>query len=128
MKSAYALGIKIRDQVNGADASPSSASNLNWKKIWKLNVANKVKVFVWQLAHNSLQVKMNIAKRGVILDTLCPVCHRFDEDTGHLLFKCKDMQLCWRLLNMEEVRTCLLSQASVKDMLEKVWNLQGDVQ
>lgn len=29
VKSAYALGIKIRDQVNGADASPSSASNFN---------------------------------------------------------------------------------------------------
>jgi hypothetical protein len=27
-----------------------------------------------------------------------------------------------------EVRTCLLSQASVKDMLEKVWSLKADMQ
>jgi hypothetical protein len=43
-----------------------------WKKIWKMNVANKVKVFVWQLAHNSLQVKQDIARRGIKLDTNAP--------------------------------------------------------
>uniref|UniRef100_A0A0A8ZPW8 Reverse transcriptase zinc-binding domain-containing protein n=1 Tax=Arundo donax TaxID=35708 RepID=A0A0A8ZPW8_ARUDO len=130
VKSAYALGIKIRDQVNRTDASHSytAASSFDWKKIWRLKVANKVKVFVWQFAHNSLQVKMNIARRGVNLDTLCPVCQRFDEDLGHLFFKCKDMRLCWRLLNLEKVRISLLSQISVQDILDKVWGYQDDMQ
>jgi len=35
VKSSYALGIKIRDQANGADASSSSddESSFDWKKI-----------------------------------------------------------------------------------------------
>jgi hypothetical protein len=66
-------------------------------------VANKVKVFVWQMAHNSLQVKLNIARRGIKLDTLCPMCCRFDEDIGHLFLKCKDMRLCWLVLKCGEV-------------------------
>ena len=80
VKSAYTLGIRIRDHHNGADASTSNgeASCFDWKRVWRMNVANKVKVFVWQLAHNSLQVKKNIARRGVKLDTLCPICQRFD--------------------------------------------------
>jgi hypothetical protein len=35
-------------------------------------------------------VKRNIARRGVDLDARCPMCLRFDEDPGHLFFKCKE--------------------------------------
>ena len=82
VKSAYALGIEIRDKETGADASTSCTASYNfeWKEIWRLNVANKVKVFVWQMAHNSLQVKRNIARNGIKLDTLCPMCYIFYED------------------------------------------------
>ena len=64
VKSAYALGIRIRDQTAGPNASTSCAAtcSFDWKKIWKMNVANKVKVFVWQFAHNSLPIKRNICK------------------------------------------------------------------
>jgi hypothetical protein len=48
----------------------------------------RIKLFVWRLAHNSgLQVKLNIARRGLDLNTPCPIWSRFDEDTGHLCFK-----------------------------------------
>lgn len=47
VKSAYALGVKLRDKQNGADASSSATaiSTFDWKRIWKLDVPNKVKVF-----------------------------------------------------------------------------------
>lgn len=94
-----------------------------------MDIANKVKVFVWQLAHNSLQVKQNIARRGIKLDTLiCPMCHWFDEDMGHFFLKCKDVRLCWLLLNVEEVRIRLLSVRSGKEMLEEIWKLEEAVQ
>ena len=130
VKSAYTLGIRIRDHHNGADASTSNgeASCFDWKRVWRMNVANKVKVFVWQLAHNSLQVKKNIARRGVKLDTLCPICQRFDEDMGHLFLKCKTMRLCWLLLNLEEVRVSFLQLRTGRDMLEKIWTLQDEIQ
>jgi hypothetical protein len=55
VKSAYALGIRIRDHENGIAASSSSAAtcNIDWRKVWRLNVANKVKVFIWQLLNCS---------------------------------------------------------------------------
>lgn len=88
VKSTYALGIRICDQQYncGTACSSSAGTGFQWKKIWTLDVANKVTVVVWRLAYNSLQVKMNIARRGVSLDTLCPICLRFDEDSGHLFF------------------------------------------
>ncbi|KAF8722557.1 hypothetical protein HU200_022387 [Digitaria exilis] len=47
---------------------------------------------------------------------------------GHLFLKCKDMRLCWLLLNMEELRVSLISQNSAKGMLEEIWSLQKEVQ
>lgn len=42
-------------------------------------LANKVKMFVWRLAHNNLPVRCNIASRGIKIDTVCPLCIPVDE-------------------------------------------------
>ncbi|WVZ72039.1 LOW QUALITY PROTEIN: hypothetical protein U9M48_020558 [Paspalum notatum var. saurae] len=124
VKSAYALGIRIQDYMNGADTLSSSTVSLgfDWKRIWRMDIPNKVKIFMWQLVRNSLQVKRNIARRGVKLETLCPMCQRFDEDSGHLFFKCKGVRRCWLLLNLEEARMELISLNSGLDMIEKIWS------
>lgn len=36
---------------------PTMGVNFPWKKIWALNIPNKVKHFAWRLAHNSLPLK-----------------------------------------------------------------------
>ena len=48
VKSAYALWTRLRENKNRADASTSKSktASFEWKKIWRMNVANKVKVFV----------------------------------------------------------------------------------
>ncbi|RCV32624.1 hypothetical protein SETIT_7G017800v2 [Setaria italica] len=71
-------------------------------------------MFVWHVAHNALQVKLNIAGREVSLDTLCPMRSRFDEHSGHLFFKCKEAKLGWQLLNMEDKRVMLMAENSPK--------------
>jgi hypothetical protein len=39
----------------------------------------------------------------MVLDTICPVCGRYDEDGAHLFFKCKLAVQIWRLLLMDMV-------------------------
>ena len=80
------------------------------------------------MAHNSHPLKMNLMRRRIKLNTICPVCCRVDEDGGHLFFKCKEIRRCWLLLNLEEVRIILLSQASIHDMLEKIWGYEEATQ
>jgi len=77
-----------------------------------MNVANKVKVFIWQLAHNALPTNCNI--------TISPICHRFDEDVGHYLLKCKSMRQCLLLLDLEDVRISLVYVNSAMEFLEKI--------
>jgi hypothetical protein len=110
VKSAYKLAVARRDAQTGQDASSFVRANgydrdFQWIKIWQLKAPNKFKMFVWRFAHNSLPVRRNVARRGVELDTICPVCGRLDEDCGHIFFKCKFVKLCWRLLNMEDIRS-----------------------
>jgi hypothetical protein len=56
------------------------------------------------------------------------MCNRFDEDMGHLFLKCKDMRLCWLLLNLEEIRLSLLSLNSAKEMLQSIWGFEKETQ
>ena len=98
-----------------------------WLKIWKLKVPNKVQMFIWRFAHNSLPVRRNVARRGIKHDTVCPVCKRLDEDCGDLFFKCKYARQCWRLMNMEDLRIILQECRVGKDTISRIWSFDKTV-
>ena len=129
VKSAYKLVVAVRDNSSGRDASSSrnevsDVGQFNWVRIWQLQVPNKVEMFIWRLAHNSLPVRRNIARLGVQLDTICPVCERLDEDYGHIFFKCKYVKKCWRSMNIEYVRVELMNCQSGMETINKIWELE----
>lgn len=79
VKSAYQLGVRIRDSLHHRDATTSASSTVvsfRWNRIWALQLPAKVRIFMWRLAHDSLPTLMNIKRKHVELDTLCPVCAR----------------------------------------------------
>lgn len=63
--------------------------------------------FLWRLTHNSHPLSCNLARRGMHIDTCCPICGRLGEDGSHLFFKCKLSKHIWRLLNLEAERAHL---------------------
>jgi len=133
VKSAYKLAVQLLEQETGRDANSSNAAVLSdvqfkWHKIWQMKVPNKVKMFIWRFAHNSLPVRRNISRRGVKIDTVCPVCKRQDEDCGHLFFKCKGVRECWRLMGMENIRNALLHACSGKEVVQRIWDLNQELQ
>ena len=70
VKSAYKIAVARRDALTGRDSSSSGCANgyegdFQWIKIWQLKIPNKIKLFIWHLAHNSLPVRRNVARRGV---------------------------------------------------------------
>jgi hypothetical protein len=124
VKTAYHLGVSIRDTQQGRDASSSSlvaSPNSPWKQIWKLKLPAKIKLFLWRLAHNSLPTRMNIHRKHIDLDTRCPVCLRMNEDGGHLFLRCKEVKKVWRLLNLEGLRVALLECDNPCTLFELLW-------
>jgi ribonuclease HI len=133
VRSAYKVAVAKRDALMGRDDSTSGSKrcdegDFQWHKIWQINAPNEVWMFIWRLVHNSLPVKRNLVRRGVKVDMLCPMCKRLDEDCGHLFFKCKYAKLCWRLMNMEALRTLLEDCHSGKETINKIWTFDKSEQ
>jgi hypothetical protein len=88
----------------------------------------KVKHFLGCLSHNTLALRKSLQRKGMKIDTHCCMCGRFDEDGGHLFFKCKAVKEVWRALNLETIRCELAESVSARDMMEKVLKLDPKTQ
>jgi hypothetical protein len=133
VKSAYKLGVMLRDRNSGKEAASSASSNdpgpsFDWNQIWHLKAPTKIKMFVWRVAHNSLATRMKIHRIGVELDTRCPVYNRLDEDGGHVFLKCKAARTCWNLLGLGDLWEKLSLCTSSRDLLTELWKCDDDTQ
>lgn len=124
VKSAYHILEDREEMLMTRQTGESSAARNNnegsniWKRIWRLPATPKIKQFLWRVAHNSLAFKLNIRRRGILLDTRCPVCFRYDEDGRHCFLKCKPARHCWRELQLEAERASLLEAVSSEDFFQ----------
>ncbi|GMN42308.1 hypothetical protein TIFTF001_011520 [Ficus carica] len=63
-----------------------------WRKLWRSQVPNKVKIHVWRAYHDALPAMLPLSKRGIDADKLCPLCRDDMEDTSHAFWYCVDAQ------------------------------------
>lgn len=66
-----------------------------WKQIWQLGVARIVKHFLWKAVSNTLPTRLNLFKRRVIEDPMCPVCKREAKLVAHVLWSCPAIGDVW---------------------------------
>ena len=48
-----------------------SEDKVFWKNLWKIQVPEKIKHFLWRACTNSLALKDNLLKRKILLDAAC---------------------------------------------------------
>jgi ribonuclease HI len=75
-----------------------------WAKIWKLNVPERVRQFIWIVKHdrlltNSRKSKMNLGH------SMCYYCHDIVETTLHALRDCPLAKRIWLIVVPTEART-----------------------
>lgn len=100
-----------------------------WKKLWKLNIPHKVKIFLWRFCRNTMPIRWRLRSRGIIVPITCPMCNNDVEHMLHLFFDCNFAADCWAHANimqdMTEVEAApswlldKLATASVEE-LEKI--------
>jgi ribonuclease HI len=126
VKSAYQLGVSLRDEGLSRNASSSSSTpsqSQTWKSIWNQKLPGRVLIFLWRFTHNSLPTKLNIKRKKVELDTRCPVCWRLDEDGGHIFLRCKAVKQVWRALDCEDLRLSLCECANARQVTDLILSL-----
>jgi hypothetical protein len=91
VRSAYHL---LCSETENSMPGPSSARDDNlWKEIWKASLPNNIKNFMWRLGRNILPTRVNLQKKGISLDTSCPLCHNAPENAQHLFMHCNMLKL-----------------------------------
>lgn len=99
VKSAYVLVVK--DKARSRASTSACNSKRIWKKIWKLRLPSKIRMFAWKVLHDGIQTRANLCKRGVKnVDPICPMCGESEETTLHCFFKCPDAGLIWWMLSL----------------------------
>ena len=126
VKSAYKVAVDSagRESLSGLTSTSIAEgenSSFNWKKLWALPLPNKVLHFLWRIATYSLPLRTKLHGKGIPIDTRCPLCHRMDEDGGHLFFKCKKVKNLWRESQPEHIRLKLVECHDRKEVFENIF-------
>ena len=69
-----------------AESSRGCAGKDVWPIIWKLRIPNKIKAFGWRACNEILPTRLNLSKRNIIVDAMCPICLRFPKSVVHVLW------------------------------------------
>jgi ribonuclease HI len=70
---------------------------------------------------------MKLKRRGIELDTRCPVCYRLDEDGGHCFLKCKSVKALWRAAELEDTRLLLANCPNAKWVMIQILKLNEEI-
>ncbi len=60
-----------------------------FRKLWKIRIPLKVKIFVWLVLRGKVRTKDNLLKRGWTGDSSCVLCLDEDETVDHLFLGCR---------------------------------------
>jgi hypothetical protein len=109
-KSAYYCQWNYKFCRHGRNVDiTEGASNLVWKRLWKLDIPSKIKIFGWHVLHGMIPCREILANRHVGNQSGCPMCMARCEDIKHMLFSCERAKEVWR---------CLQVQDRIKEILE----------
>lgn len=96
VRSAYRLLDRARTR-GGATDGPSGSGTATWKKIWKLKVPPKIRVFWWRVMHEFLPAKQILCYRHVEPTANCETCGADEESIRHVLIDCTIAREFWGL-------------------------------
>ena len=71
-----------------------------WKRLWKLDVPGKIKIFGWRALLGLIPCRAILANRHISNVSGCPVCQNAMEDIRHIIFTCDRARAIWRSLGM----------------------------
>jgi hypothetical protein len=63
--------------------------------IWKLQLTNATKAFLWRARSDILPSRSNVAKRGVVKEEVCMFCGSEREIVAHVLWSCPLARDVW---------------------------------
>ncbi|KAK2652351.1 hypothetical protein Ddye_012207 [Dipteronia dyeriana] len=110
VRSGYWLGCRL---MTNQHQSNSYVVREWWRKLWKLEIPSKIKVFIWKTCYDWVPTKLNLRSRGINCDDKCPVCYKHKESTLHAFWECPKLKYARRLW-------------LPRSKLRKVWGIRNE--
>lgn len=144
VRSCYLLirsgGSANQDTSRG---SRSGAGGPSWKEIWSLDIPPKLRMFLWRACRNILPTQVELFRRRISVNPMCPECQLEPETTAHTLMECRGLKEIWSgapffLPRVDRNATMWTIFAHLKDCLPrelfllglvlcwKVWAIRND--
>ncbi|KAF7821450.1 ribonuclease H [Senna tora] len=73
-------------------------TNETWSKIWRIPAMERVRVFIWNFAHDALMTTSNRKTRGYCDNDICPKCQGGIESNLHAIRDCPTIKDVWKKL------------------------------
>jgi hypothetical protein len=92
-KSAHKLICSQR-----VSTASSSLSSSHWKLLWKLNLNDRLKLFLWKIAWDIVPSRIRLNQVFPInpASLVCPLCKVVEDSLHHLFFSCFFARISWR--------------------------------
>ena len=95
VKSGYWLACSLDQSEVRREAVARPSLNELRSKVWKVNTAQKIRIFLWKALSNALSVTDELIARGMKVDSRCQRCGFSSESINHILFSCPVARLLW---------------------------------
>ena len=117
IKSRCYIARKVMRKEDWAESSRALGGLKIWKKLWKLRVPNKIKVFGWRAYHEILPTRVNLARRRIISDLVSHCCKSLLKSTVHAIWECGAAQDVWAGSSIS-LQKCSTNQCDVVQLFE----------
>ncbi|KAF7801449.1 uncharacterized protein G2W53_040560 [Senna tora] len=78
----------------GLDINVDATMNF-WKRMWKLPITSKYKVFLWRACLGIIPTVEALDHRGMNINEQCGMCNIEPEGAFHALVDCPELQILW---------------------------------
>ncbi|XP_042944508.1 uncharacterized protein LOC122278379 [Carya illinoinensis] len=94
VKSAYHLQKELYAQLKG-QSSRGLPRQRDWTDLWKMQIPNANKSFLWRACLEALPTKLNLCRKRIVDSPICPICCLEEETTTHALWNCISAMDVW---------------------------------
>lgn len=98
----------------------STQSKIPWSKIWKIDIPNKVKVFLWKVCNNILPTNALLHQRHCNDSPSCSIYGNANEDVRHVLLNCRVAKKVWKFWSRAHETEWIYQTRSFTDTLQEI--------
>ncbi|KAL4379564.1 hypothetical protein GQ457_02G022340 [Hibiscus cannabinus] len=88
----------IKSAYSALDTDVYHVHNFNWKLVWSIKLPQRIKVFLWLVAHDRLLTNVEQNRRHLVDSDVYSFCHGRSETLLHVLSDCSMAQSVWRVV------------------------------